>query len=220
MIKIIGTTMNTRLTGSFSLNVGRLITLTSSDVGVDVGVDVGDNVGDNVGLDDKDILSYSLHLTKDNIYRHLRCRVHWVLMGEDPPTSCYVCFSKDKLLDCNRCVYKVCESCIVMGRFVTMKVAFCRHPGCFYDHLSSGENEKRNCFVCRVSTPPCFFWRCQTCQNHLQIDVDRVRETIKTITMDSPNRCWKRQLEFNNEILYFTILDIDSGEYELINQYI
>lgn len=130
---------------------------------------------------------------------------------------CVVCFSDDvKLLKCKQCVYKICKHCVVdMGK---LDVRLCNEDNCRYEYLD--DSETCHCYVCRYKTTDLVF-RCPTCTLRRNYEIDGFKEEIKE-RIKYHQKGLKKFHSENEEldefgIVFFTVMDLDSGETELLS---
>lgn len=138
------------------------------------------------------------------------------MIPDDYYDMCYGCFSKEDLVPCGRCVYKICKRCILNEKFSEINAPLCRHDECVYDHLNEEDASSMNCFVCS-KTAPVLDYKCGTCGLDSNIPVEDVVPAILTAVIKSPCRIWEKAIvNINHRLMFFSIHDIDTDTFELI----
>lgn len=138
-------------------------------------------------------------------------------MNEQFYKNCVICFddSHELLIKCSRCVYSICKRCIVeMGK---VDIRLCKEKECKYDYLN--DDEESHCYICCKKTTDIVF-NCPTCtliRNYKLNDFEN--EIVNSV---SKNKGLKRFNSSNEKledyhVVYTTILDLDSGKYELLS---
>lgn len=131
--------------------------------------------------------------------------------------KCVVCFDdrQEVLLKCDRCVYHVCKNCVVKMGKVDMKI--CRESDCKYDYLN--DDEDSHCYICSRRTTDIVF-HCPTCTLDRNYKLSDFTDEITTSV--TKNKGLKRFSSSNDKfenfyVIYFTVLDLDTGKYDLLS---
>lgn len=138
-------------------------------------------------------------------------------MDDDFYKRCVACFDDEvELLKCKRCVYHICKHCIVDMAKVNVKL--CKESKCRYDYLEEGE--ECHCYVCSTKTTDIVF-NCPTCsleRTYLIKDFDEeIKERIRYHKKGLKKFCSADSKLDGYGIVYFTIMDLDTGETELLS---
>lgn len=131
--------------------------------------------------------------------------------------NCVVCFddTQEMLLKCKRCVYRICKRCILDMGDVDIKL--CKERECKYDYLE--EDEDSHCYICSKKTTDIVF-NCPTCTLKRNYKLNEFTDEI--VHTVSKNKGLKRfgssDKRLNNfHLVFSTILDLDTGKYELLS---
>lgn len=122
--------------------------------------------------------------------------------------SCYICFSKENLVSCSRCVYHICERCIINEKFSVLKPHLCKHDECAYEYLTEEEKEDQHCYACSKKSTV-IEYHCGTCRNLTKMDIKHLKKGIlsqvtKTGTFE------RMAFNIQQKVVYYLIRDIDS----------
>jgi hypothetical protein len=116
---------------------------------------------------------------------------------------CYSCFQTKHLVGCNKCVYKICEMCILHDMFSTLVPQLCRHEGCIYD------NAGHVCYVCSLHEP-LVEYNCGTCNGCHSVPITSLSRGMNELVNKSG--IFEKQPEkINHKMVHYRILNIDTG---------
>lgn len=130
-------------------------------------------------------------------------------MDDEFYQHCYVCFETENLIRCHRCVYRICERCILDEKISTVSPSLCRHDDCAYSYLTEEEIKRQNCFVCSKKGVDVRF-QCGTCGSPSSIPLSDLEGTIQKLATQGTFE--KKASIIDQKIIYFNIKDIDTGE--------
>lgn len=133
-------------------------------------------------------------------------------MDEDYYNKCYICFRTNILIKCHRCVYSICEKCVLNEKVSTAIPGLCRHEECIYSYLSSDEANRQNCFVCSMKETTIEFV-CGTCGANSSVSINKLENGIKESLRDGIFE--KSSDIINQKLIYYPVTDIDSNEVSL-----
>ena len=138
-------------------------------------------------------------------------------MDEEFYKHCVICFDSEiELIKCKQCVYHICKHCIVDLGKVDLHV--CKNQARRYNYLDDVEECK--CYVCKTKTIDIVF-NCPTCSLKRNYKIDDFTSEIKERIIYH-GKGLKRFASDNDttegcSLVYFTVMDLDTGEIELLS---
>lgn len=131
--------------------------------------------------------------------------------------KCVACYRDDvELKSCHQCIYKICHTCII--RISSLDFKTCFDPQCRYDYMDNHFDNIRYSpsYMCSAY-PVKFTFDCPTCRIKRDYDISDFHSELGSESLK------RGLLEFTSasgyshgfKLVFYTILDMDSGEYTL-----
>lgn len=138
-------------------------------------------------------------------------------MKDEYYDKCIACYNTDiQLFKCSRCVYKICKACII--DLSTVKINLCKDIECRYDYLD--DIEECHCYVCdKNKDKDTIEFKCPTCALNRDCNLNTFDNEIKEkIRKKGIQKFKSKEHDLAGFfIAFFTILDLDTGEIELLS---